>query len=201
MGWLIALAVLILILLLPVGIRAVYNEYGAFAWLLIGPVRFLLHPGKPTKRSGKTETKRSTENFPSKADKTSANKGGKLTDFLPLAKIVLEALGELRRKLKIKRLEMKLILGGDDPCDLSIHYGRAWAALGNLMPLLEQVFVIKKRDMEVECDYTSDETVIYARLDMNISIGKLLYIAVCYGVRGLREYFKIQNKRKGGAAT
>ena len=72
-------------------------------------------------------------------------KGGSLQDFLPVLDRVLDFLSAFRRKLRIKHLELTLILGGGDPCDLAINYGRGWAALGNLVPLLDQAFVIKNR--------------------------------------------------------
>ena len=94
---------------------------------------------------------------------------------------------------------MKLVMAGDDPCDLATNYGKAWAALGNLIPLLEQVFVIRKRDLEVECDFTADQTRITARLDLTITIGRLLAIVVFYGVKILCQFLKISKTRKGGA--
>ena len=49
------------------------------------------------------------------------------------------------------------MLGGGDPCDLAINYGKAWAALGNLWSRLEQFFVIKKRDVEIQCDFEASQ--------------------------------------------
>ena len=120
-------------------------------------------------------------------------------DFLPLVRTALDFLGAFRRKLRVNRLEMKIIMTGGDPCDLAVNYGRAWAALGNLVPLLERCFVIKKRDLEVECDFVAEETLIYARLDLTITLGRILLLAVRYGIRALREFLKIMKLRKGGA--
>ena len=44
-------------------------------------------------------------------------------------------------------MRLKVVLAGGDPCDLSLNYGRAWIALGNIMPHLERYFVIKKRTL------------------------------------------------------
>ena len=126
-------------------------------------------------------------------------KGGSLLDFLPLVKVELNFLGDLRRRLRVNRLELKLILAGGDPCDRAVNYGRAWTAVGNLMPQLERLFVIKKRDVEVECDFTASETLVIARLDLTITLGRLLGLAIVYGIRALREFLKLQKKRKGGA--
>ena len=96
-------------------------------------------------------------------------------------------------------MELKLILAGDDPCDLAENYGKAWAALGNLMPQLERLFVIMKRNLEVECDFTASETLVTARLDLSITLGRLLKLVAVYGVRGLKEFLNFKKKRKGGA--
>ena len=108
-------------------------------------------------------------------------------------------LGAFRRKLRVNVLELKLIMAGNDPCDLAVNYGKAWAALGNLLPRLERVLVIKKRDLEVECDFTSNETLVTARLDLTITLGRLLALGVVYGIRALITFLKIKKKRKGGA--
>jgi hypothetical protein len=68
------------------------------------------------------------------------------------------------------------------------------------MPQLERFFVIKKRDVEVECDFTAAQTLIIARLQITITIGRILSMVVRYAIRALREYLKIENKRKGGNA-
>ena len=92
-----------------------------------------------------------------------------------------------------------MIMAADDPCDLAVNYGKAWAALGNLMPQLERVFVIQKREVEVECDFTASKTLIFARLDLTITFGRLLAIVIYHGIRILRQYLNIMKTRKGGA--
>jgi len=91
-------------------------------------------------------------------------------------------------------------MAADDPCDLAVNYGRAWAAVGNLMPRLERVLVIKKRDIEVECDFETNQTRVIARLELTITLGRIIGTAVVYGVKALIEFLKIKNKRKGGAS-
>ncbi len=209
MGWLIALGILVLLAVLPLGAVVRYNADGVNVKVIAGPARIQVVPGKkkdplenkPKKKKGKKPKKDKGEaadgGQPAPKKK---EKGGPITDFLPLVKTALQLLDAFRRKLRIKRLEMKLIMAADDPCDLAVNYGKAWAALGNLMPLMERAFVIKKRDLEVECDFEASETVIIARLDITITLGWLLGILVWYGVRALKQYLNIQNKRKGGAS-
>lgn len=191
MWWLIIVGVVLLILLMPVGIRGRYNDNGGIAWVTVGPFRFLLYPNK-------RGDKKASEVVAEFAKKKTV-KGGKLSDFYPLFGDIIELLAELRRKLRVKRLVFKVILAGDDPCDLAVNYGKAWTALGNLMPRLEQFLVIRKRDLEVECDFTADKTLIYADIHITISFVRLIGIVLINGTRIMKKYLSIIEKRKGGA--
>lgn len=221
MGWWIALGILVLLAMLPLGASVKYDDAGPLVRLLAGPIRITVFPLKKKEKSSGGQKKKADkpdaepapksgppmslprEKIPEKKDQQKT-KGGSIRDFLPLIKLAFAFLGDFRRKLRLNRLEMKIILAGDDPCDLAINYGRAWQALGNLMPKLEKWFVIKKRDLSVECDFTADQTVIYARLDITITLGRILALVVSYAVRGLIDFMKIQKIRKqneGGAET
>ncbi len=201
MGWLIALAVILLLGILPLGASVKYDEDGPLVRVIAGPVRIQLFPAKKkTEKASKPKKKKEkTHEQTSVANKPKEKKGGKLTDFLPLVQVALDFLGDFRRKLRVNVLQMKLTMAGGDPCDLAVNYGKAWTALGNLMPLLDKWFVIKKRDLQVQCDFEGDDTRITARLDLTITLGRLLGLLVRYGFRALREFMKIMNKRKGGA--
>lgn len=199
MGWLIALGVLTLLAILPLGVSAKYDSDGPLVKLIAGPVRITLFPGKKSEKKDKKEKEEKQPEQKQKAPAQEKKKGGSFKDFLPLVKLLLDFLGCFRRKLRVNRLEMKLTLAADDPCDLAVNYGKAWAALGNLMPHLERLFVIKKRDLEVACDFTADKTLIVARLDLTITLGRLLSLCTVHGIRILRQYLKILKIRKGGA--
>ena len=203
MGWLIALAIIFLLAILPLGASVKYDSGGLVLRIIAGPARITLLPAKKKPKieeKPKKEPKKKEEKPAQKAEAAPKEKsGGKLTDFLPLVQVALDFLGDFRRKLRVNRLEMKIIMAGGDPCDLAVNYGKAWTALGNLVPLLERCFVIKKRDLEVECDFVAEETLIYARLDLTITLGRIISLAVRYGIRALREFLKIMKSRKGGA--
>ena len=216
MGWLITLAILALIAVTPVGVRFRYNSEGILLAVILGPFRIQLLPAKKPRKEKKAKQKKPKEKDPGQkaepepvtdpppAPKEKPEKkkesGGSVTDFLPLVKVALNFLGDLRRKLRINNLEIKLIMAGGDPCNLAVNYGRAWAAVGNLMPQLERIFVIKKRNIEVECDFVASQTTVIAGLDLTITIGRTLSLVVRYAYRAVREFLKINKKRKGGAA-
>lgn len=207
MGWIITLGILVLLAILPLGAAVRYNDAGFSLKVVAGPIRIPILPAKKKdpeekKEKKQAEKKQKTKAAPAKKqEEKPKEKGGPITDFLPLVKTALELLNSFRKKLRINHLELKLIMAGDDPCDLAINYGRANAAMGNLLPLLEQCFVIKKRDIEIECDFESSQTLIIAGADVTITLGWLLGILVFYGVRAVKQFLKINNKRKGGASS
>ena len=92
-----------------------------------------------------------------------------------------------------------MTLAGDEPDKLAVNYGRAWAALGNLMPHLERTFVIRKRDVDVACDFLAEETLIYARLDATITVARATHLLSRHGIKILKELGELKKLRKGGA--
>ena len=199
MGWLIALAVLILLGCLPLGIKACYGAAGPSVALIIGPARVPVFPGKKKEEKTKPVKKEKPQTTKKPTPAAAEQKGGSWTDFLPLVSIALDFVKSFFKKLRVKYLELYLCMAGGDPCDLAVNYGKAWAAVGNLMPLLEQVLVIKKRNVQVACDFTQTETTVYVRADITITLGRLLGLVLLYGWRVLKEYIKIIIKRNGGA--
>ena len=189
-----AAGVLLAFMLIPVGICLIYGTKGFYLYLRVGLIKICLHPGKKKKAPVK-ESKNNQSNSP-EASKQKEKTKGSFSDFIPILQIVFDFLHDFRRKLRITNLQMKLIFANNDPCDLAIAYGSAWAALGNLMPLLERYFVIKKRNLEVECDFEATDNLLDARIDIAISFGGLLYILMKHGFRGIKKYIELSKNLK-----
>ncbi len=205
MGWLIALGILVLLAVMPLGGSLRYSSQGAQVKLILGVFQILVFPGKKKPKKEKKKTKKPKEKpkqtAPKKpAEKKPKEKGGPITDFIPLVYVALDFLADLPRIFRINRLDVNLVLGGGDPADLGQNYGKACAAMGNLIPRLEEMFIIRKRDVQIQCDFEADATLVTARLDITVTIARTLGYLIRYGVRGFREFKKIMNKRKGGAA-
>ena len=209
MGIWIAAAIVLILAVLPLGVCIRYNDAGFLLKVIAGPLKITVFPRKrkqkkqkkkpdQVKKGQQIESSASEEKppRPPEAQPEQKEKGGSIARFLPFIKLGLKFLGDFRRKLRLDNLYVRLILAGDDPCDLAVNYGRIWAAVGNLMPQLERLFVIKKRDIQVECDFTASETCVVAHLDITITLGRLLVLALVYGVRVLIEFLSM--KRKGG---
>lgn len=196
MGWLIFLGVLVLLGCLPLGVRLNFDEEGFRAAVLMGRIPVPLYPvprwlrNMPSKHK---KEKQSPEPKPKPAEPQSREQpGGSVRRFLPFARLGLDLLGDFRRKLRVNFLRLRLTLAGEDPCDLAVNYGRAWAALGNLMPNLERALVIRKRDVEIQCDFQAEETTIVFAMDLTMTLGRLLGLALGYGLRALKLFLTMK---------
>ena len=212
MGWGIFFVCLLVLAWIPLGIRVSYGEAGFEARVIAGPVKITLFPRKKRKKKPKTTdssektteetTKASSEKKRPKTETTGKDEpgmqsGGSLDRFVPWIRLALDFLGALQRKIRLDNLYLHVVLAGDDPCDLAVNYGRAWAAVGDLLPKLERIFVIRKRDIQVGCDFAAEKITVAARGDMTMTLGRTLCLGTIYGIRAL----KIILKRKGGAAA
>lgn len=214
-GWLIFLGIIVAIAILPVGGSVRYDEGGPEVKLILGPIRLLLFPrpkkekkeaGKDAKKKekkSKTEQEKPVEapipdgppeGAPSKKLEK-PKKGGSLLDFLPLVDVALDMLSSLVGRLRVNYLQLHLILAGDDPADLAINYGRAQAAGATLLAQLNRFLVIKKQDVQIQCDFTSDNTTVLARVDLTITVGRAIGWAVGYGVKALITFLKIKKNQ------
>lgn len=226
MFWWFLLGIFVLILILPLGASLLYDAEGFRVRVIAGPIRFTVFPMKQKKEKPKQQSgpekpaeekpeHAAAESAPPKQALPEAPKpppkpeekaekkepaGGSITDFLPLVELALKFVGEFFHKtLHIDALYLKLTMAGDDPADLAINYGRTWAALGNLWPYIDRMFTIKKRDVQVQCDFTASETLVNARVDITLTLARILGLVISYGVRILVKFLKITNKRKNAA--
>ena len=202
MGWLIALAVIVLLAVLPLGASVLYDGDGPRIRIVAGPLKIQVFPlkKKPKKQKSKKKKEKRPKRSAEKAKPVpKPDTGGSWTDFLPLVHLGLDLLNDFRRKLRVNELKLHLTMAADDPCDLAVNYGRMNASLAGLTAQLERFMVIKKRDIRIQCDFTADETLILARLDLTVTLGRLLSIAVRYGFRALKTFLNIKKQREGGA--
>ena len=252
MGWLITLAVVTGIFLIPIGASLLYENEKFILRIRVAMLKFTLNlnksrdkkPEKTTKmsksdldpepnpsdsslentleqqkgtlrqalaekkqakleakealrRAEEAEKKTEQPKKPQEAPQPPSKPGIRI--YFPFIRLALDLLSSLRRKLRIEKLYLQLILAGNDPCDLAVNYGRVWAAATTLLGHINQAFVVKDQNLDIQCDFTAEKMKASARLDLTITIGRLLSLAVLYGARAFKE-FLIFKKRKGGAA-
>lgn len=205
---LVILAVLVLIGCIPVGVDAAYGEGGVllsakigFFWLQILPAK----PKKTKKPKKPKQQKPAASSAPSAAPDAPAEPAAKkklalpggLNGILRLVNLALSTLGDLRRKLRVEELTLHVTFAGDDPADAALHYGQAWAAVGALMPALDRLFMIKKRDICPILDYNREQMSVDAHLILTITIGR----ALALGLKAGLGFLKLLNDSKKAVRT
>lgn len=207
---LVILAVLVLIGCIPVGVDAAYGEGGVLLSAKIGFFRLQILPAKPQKPKKPKKPKQqkpAASPAPSAAPDTPAAEAapqkklalpGGLNGILRLVNLALSTLGDLRRKLRVEELTLHVTFAGDDPANAALHYGQAWAAVGALMPALDRLFVIKKRDICPILDYNREQMSVDAHLILTITIGRALALGLKAGLGFLKL---LNDSKKGGANT
>lgn len=182
---LIVLGVLLAIGCIPVGVRAVYDETAAVYLTVLG-VSIRLYPMKKKKKKNKDGKKP-----PKKKKKFQIPPRAQLEEYLHL---LLEVLGRFRRRLRVKRLTLHAIFGGSDPADAALNYGRAWAAIGVVMPLLEQCFTIRRRDVGAFLQEGEPTVRIRAEAHGTLTVGRFLHLALLALWRFLNIYRSHKNQ-------
>ena len=77
------------------------------------------------------------------------------------------------------------------------HYSAAEAAVGALMPALDRLFVIKKRDICPILDYNREQMSVDAHLILTITIGR----ALALGLKAGLGFLKLLNDSKKAVRT
>lgn len=172
----IILLLFLLIALMRVGVDAGYGAEGAVVILRAGFIRITLYPGRPdAEKKRRKKIKKAKKEKKEEPDEL--EKGG-FDKFKELMPAILDVAGRFKRKLKINVLKLHLtIAGADDPASAAIKFGSSNAAMGIIVPVLENNFNIDERDFCSDVDFTAQKTQISARAILTLAVWQIFYIA------------------------
>ena len=178
MWWIIPVAIAAVIAglaFLPVGLRAVYDKDGLTVKLLVGVIPYKLNLTEINEKKHERRMKmRQRMEEDTDYEPRIIRPDGTLREFFPLLDLYLQLLFNEKYKLRVKLLELKLTMANDDPFDLAMNYGKAWTVINALLPQLERFLNIKKRKLDVGCDFLAEETMLYARADAVLPLARLI---------------------------
>ena len=178
MWWIIPLVIVAVVAglaALPIGLRVIYDKDGLTAKLLVCFFSYKLNITEINEKSfeRRMKTKKKMEENPDYHPPI-IHPDGTLREFFPLLDLYLQLLFNKKYKLRVNLLEMKLTMANDDPFDLAMNYGKAQMIIAGLLPQLERIFNIKKKKIDVACDFLAEETMLYARADLRMPLARLL---------------------------
>ena len=211
--------ILLLTWWIPVGVQARYDEDGPLVQARLAWIRLTVFPrkkkqapaaGEPSEKERKKAEKKKQKALQKKLKKDKKKqkqdqeeslqepkkKGGSLDLILELVQVGAAFLGSFRRKLVVENIDVLVRFGGTDPCKIAINYGRAWAGIGCLNPLLENTFKIKKRNLRAEISDDVKSVDVIAALSLYIRIYRIFAMGLRYGWQVLRIFLRDKRKKK-----
>ena len=163
---------LVLLSRLRLGGQARWEKGALTVWLRIGPIRVRVWPMRKKKplclpfQDGKK---------PSAVRPLEKAMGQSPLELLEIwLPLVCEAAGRMRRAIRIDRLELSVRVGGSDPGDTALLYGRINTFLGMILPLFEHAFQVRKRQVVTSVDFDAETTEITFLGAASLTLGQLV---------------------------
>ena len=204
MWWLLLLAVppaiVAILYYFPIRIYGAYDELGLLVQVFLGPLKFHIYPDDDQDKLEFETVDTGYLKDGKKSQPTKKKKGGLYKELLAYLKFAVDILDDLRQKIRIKDLSVKIIQAGEDPYDLAMKYGKAWTMIGNLTALIDEIFTVKKRDLAVDSDFLATETCVRAHANITITLGRFIRLYIKFAKRYYSQFNKILIIKKGGAS-
>ena len=194
-------AVLVLLGQIRLGCSVEYSAQGPKVWVHAGILRLCVFPMKKKKPVDTSEKNKKTKKKQKKTPQTeplstTQKLGGALAYIQRLLPIVLQALSQFKKKLKVDVLRLEMISGAKDPADAAFRYGQASADLGALWYSMVEVLDIRDGYARVVPDFDADDMTVYLYGKLCIKLGQLLWIGIYFGLRGLMAFLAVRKQLK-----
>ena len=190
----IVLAVLLLLALLRFGVHLEFCEEGLFIKATLGFVKVQVYPLRK-KSADKEKKKKSGKKKKKKKDKDN-KKPGLAADFPVILKAIKKVFSRFRRRLLVKKLVLYYTAAGEDAYKTAMSFGLASAAFDSIIPALEALFRIRKRDVRESVNFMDTKARIYFKIIISIAVWEIFYIAAAMLPVALKRAGKNQTKRK-----
>ncbi|MCD8367296.1 MAG: hypothetical protein LUC48_04640 [Clostridiales bacterium] len=152
---------------------------------------------KEEKRKAKAEKKAARKKKKQPEQPEKPKKGGSLQLILKMIPAGLETLGDLKNVLRFDELYVHYTIAGQpDPAGAARQYGMICAGGGAVTALLENNLRIRRRKVTAWVDFTTTEALVYVRLTITMSLGRVLRFLVAAGIKFLRIYLADRQEKK-----
>ena len=185
------LLALLLILQIPVRVRAAYDQGDLSLRVRFGPVKVQLfprpeEPEEAEKKPRKEKKEKKPKEEKPKKPRAKINREQIFYALETLPPILGRALKRTGKSIRIEPLKIWLLAAGYDPADTALLYGRLEAALAAGLPVLRQAVRIKDEDVRLYLDFTERQMDCIA----DVGIALRPWSLVTIGVRALASLVK-----------
>jgi len=182
----IVFVVLLAIALVKIGIRVTYNEKNFGLELLVGGRKLDLRAKKLSAKTPKPKKKQA----PSRIEDTKTKKKATGIFQNPWVQAILEywqdiiaMIGRVLRSPTLDDLKLIMMVGGGDAEACAMKYGKICAIIAGVLPVIENTFGIRKRQINVQCCYDRDSVDIQAEAAITVQIYEIF--ALVFALLGL----------------
>lgn len=221
------LVLLLLVLLLPAQVRVMLRQEKFFLWVGLGPFRLRLLPWKEKKPKKQKKPEKPEEAKPQKRESPpspppQAERPGEAAGPAPqirkekestpvsggmdkldipyimdLIHLGLSAMEQFRRALRVDRFLLDCAIAMGDAAKTAMAYGAAAAGVGMFLPLLEENLRVRKKDIQVICDFEGTESQIFLEVQVSALVFQLLII----GIKVLRGFLRLRKQHDQEAVS
>lgn len=190
------LLVIFLLLLMPVKLKASYNENFRCS-LKIGFVKIQLYPQKPKKKKKKSEkTEEKPEHEEKKKESLIKEKGiSWLFDLIKkIADLAVGALKDFFRHIIVKKLMLSINIAGKDAADTAVKYGYCCSAVYPAFGIIVGAVKCKNYGVDISPDFEEKaKSAVNMELEAKIKILWLLALVLKHGYKGLKLLADLKN--------
>lgn len=191
------LLVIFLLLLMPVKLKASYNE-GFRCSLKIGFVKIQLYPQKPKKKKKKKNPKKTDEEQKGEKKKESLVKQKGISWLFDLIKKIADlAVGALKdffRHIIVKKLMLSINIAGKDAADTAVKYGYCCSAVYPAFGIIVGAVKCKSYGVDISPDFEEKaKSAVNMELEAKIKILWLLALVLKHGYKGLKLLVDLKN--------
>ena len=194
---LLALVIVLVLLNIRAGIEAVGVTGEVSVEARYGPIHIPLYPRprhlKKEKKKTESEEKKSEEGGKKKSGKSGLSLPEDGLDVGEIAGTVRDFLSELTDRLRISKLQARIVVGTDDAAQTGILLGQTAALCGIIVPFLENTFDMHDYHVSADADFNADHTEWALTVNCSVRPVSLIRVLLRHGkpmYNLYKKYFK-----------
>lgn len=198
--WAVILLILVIIGLVKIGVHLLYEDKAFRAYLTVSRFQICLTEDKktPKKKNKKNEhkAKESKPKAPKAKNKTKLLENPWLKSVLDYWQEIFGVIGRVLRSPTLDVLRIQLWVGGGDSEQCAMKYGKICAAMGALLPVVDNTFGIKKRQINVWCCFDRTSVDLSAETAITVRIYEILALVAALLNLGLKILLQARKYKK-----
>ena len=192
--WIVGILLLILLAvqLCRVGVRLTFGEETRVT-ARFGPVRVQLLPPKEKKPPKKEKPKKKETKKPAKEPWKPSFSAvwGSLPE---LWRILKKGLRMTFRRIRISPMDFSAVIGGEDPADTAILYGKLNAAMWSVLPPLQELVDMPDAHVHMEPDLQGGESNVSGDVGLSFLMWDMTVIGFACGIPLIKWFIKLRKQ-------